>query len=295
MLRTSCKSDSPPSINEACQSKAAVPEAILVDISMNGERLAKGRALCGEALLQIAPSKAPLLEEPGARPNRPATALEVYNSRSSLPLLLASATANETQCNSRRPKPLSRKTLRNLCCVCPNRREDGKFCPTSSVGKPRRPRYKLARANILLAASQELERTFRCGPACFQLHRQSTWRQTGYEAKRAILTRDQMTDRVRAGGATGAGTRAHTLGLVAKGVNCSSCVQPVFVLSVQVVERLGNLHGVHDDLRVLLGPRQGSGCRASRWAVDHDIGHVHAMLGCSSVSTCASVRIMVRG
>ena len=34
-----------------------------------------------------------------------------------------------------------------------------------------------------------------------------------------------------------------------------------FVLGVQIVERLRDLHGVHDDLRVLLGARQGSGSR----------------------------------
>src|SRR5438552_3577642 len=52
-----------------------------------------------------------------------------------------------------------------------------------------------------------------------------------------------------------------------------------FILGVEVIERLRNLHGIHHYLRVLLGARQGAGSWRVDEAVDHDVGHVYAMLG----------------
>jgi len=52
-----------------------------------------------------------------------------------------------------------------------------------------------------------------------------------------------------------------------------------FVLRVEVIERLRDLHGIHHHLRVLLGARQGTGPWRVDGAVDHDVGHVYAMLG----------------
>src|SRR5206468_6093599 len=52
-----------------------------------------------------------------------------------------------------------------------------------------------------------------------------------------------------------------------------------FVLGVQVIKRFGDLHGIHHGLGILAGPRQRAGARRVDEAVDHDVGHVHAVLG----------------
>src|SRR5262245_41504738 len=51
------------------------------------------------------------------------------------------------------------------------------------------------------------------------------------------------------------------------------------VLRVQIVERVRDLHGVHHDFGMLLGPRQGARPWRVDETVDHDVGHVDAVLG----------------
>src|SRR3989442_15573538 len=52
-----------------------------------------------------------------------------------------------------------------------------------------------------------------------------------------------------------------------------------FVLGVEVIERLRDLHRIHHHLWPLLGYRQGAGARRGGEAVDYDVGHGDAMPG----------------
>src|SRR5262245_34373188 len=109
--------------------------------------------------------------------------------------------------------------------------------------------------------------------------RPPTWGKQVVEAELCLLSGRVAASRLERSRPCNAAVSPLIARLRRKGCQLEFVCPTGFVLGVEVIECLCDLHGIHHHLRVLLGACQSVRAWRVNEAVDHDVGHVYTMLG----------------